>query len=332
MTLADIGKLAGVSASTVSRALADSPLITDDVKSRIKAIAEQHNFQIHRGARNLRLQRTGMVAVVIPFEATDDETLSNPFVLEFLGAVGLELRHHNYNMILLRERVVNEQLLHSGIADGFVQLGHGFDPNYLNTTISDVPFVVWGQALPNQTYVTVGIDNRHYSKEAVDHLIQQGRRRIGIVVGQFGQQNTESYFRFAGYQDALQSAGIPYNPNWLTFSEYNPTSGRGATLQLLEQAPDVDAIFVGHSDMVALVTIETLRQSGREVPADVAVIGFDNISLGEYLNIPLTTVSQEIKLQGARILIETLVKMIAGHAVSNVQTQGKVVIRKSSGG
>src|SRR5690606_34731840 len=99
ITLADIAKIAGVSTSTVSRALSDSPQISVAVKKRIRAIAKEHNYQTHLGARNFRLQKSNVIAIVLPIEANDSEILSNPFVLEFTGAIGLELRHHGYNLL-----------------------------------------------------------------------------------------------------------------------------------------------------------------------------------------------------------------------------------------
>jgi|GEM_PF-2178659 len=330
VTLADLAEIAGVSTSTVSRALSDSPQISYEVKEQIREIARNHNYRIHRGARNLRLQKTGMVAAILPIDADDTETLSNPFVLQFIGAVGLELRRFETNLVLLQEHSISGQLWHSGIADGFIQLGHGVDPSKLNDLPSDMPLVVWGQQLPDQKYVTVGVDNRALGQQAVEHLIEQGRQRIGIIAGDFGKQDTESYYRFRGYQDALQSAGIPYDENLLSITEYDSASGRRAAERLIQQAPDIDALFVAHSDLLAMIAIEYLRHAGRDVPGDVAVIGFDNMGLGEHLAVPLSTVSQEVREQGAAVLVDTLMQLIKGEKVTSVITPGKIIVRASS--
>lgn len=331
ITLADIAKMAGVSTSTASRALANSPEISVEMKRLITSIAQSHNYRIHLGARNFRLQRSNVAAVVLPIEATDTDTLSNPFVLEFIGALGLELRHAHYNLLLLQEKTISQHAWQSGLVDGYIQLGHGITPDALNDLPSDLPLVVWGPKLPNQRYCSVGIDNRALARQAVEHLIKQGRRRIGLLTGDFGNQDTESYLRYLGYSDALSAAGIEAELNRIVFTDFASISGYQATQQLLVQAPNIDAIFVAHSDVAALAAINALRETGRRIPEEVAVIGFDNISLGMHLGLPLTTVSQEIQTTGVRVLVENLMKQIAGETTESVTIEGKLVIRQSCG-
>ncbi|MEO0564516.1 MAG: LacI family DNA-binding transcriptional regulator [Chloroflexota bacterium] len=285
VTLADIAEEAGVSVSTVSRALADSPLISTEVKYMVKAIAKAKNYRVNHAARNLRLQRTGNVAVLTPIEATDTEILSNPFILEFLGAVAHALRQNEYNLLLLREKMLSSHRLQSTMADGFIQLGHSLDPTHLNELTVNVPFIVWGPRLEGQTYTSVGIDNREMSRQAT-------------VV---------------------------------EYSDYSPASGKAATERLLEHAPDIDAIFAAHSDMVAMVSIEVLRARGRRVPDDVAVIGFDNVTMGQHLEIPLTTVSQNLEPYGAALLVDMLCRQMDGETVDPVTIEGDLIVRQSSG-
>jgi len=331
ITLADIAKIAGVSTSTVSRALTDSPQISDGVKRNIKALARQHNYQTHLGARNLRLKKSNVIGLVLPIAANDAATLSNPFVLEFIGAVGLELRQYECHLLLLHEKIINEQLWHSGLVDGYVLLGHGIDPAMLNDISPNLPLVVWGIQLPDQHYVTVGVDNTKLARQAVEHLLRLGRRRIGIIPGSFGHDNTESYLRYRGYCEALAHAGLVYDPALVVFTDYDARSAYCSAQQMLAQAPDVDAIFAAHSDVVALAAIQAATQSGRRVPEDVAVIGFDNVNLGLHFGLPLTTVSQELQTTGARVLVTTLMKLIAGEPVEPVTIEGKLIIRQSCG-
>lgn len=331
VTLNDLARLAGVSTSTVSRALADSPQISAEMKQHIQAIAREHHYQPHQGARNLRLKKSNVVAVVLPIAANDAETFANPFVLEFLGAVGLELRHHGCHLLLLQERELNPWFWRSGLVDGYLQLGHGADPQQLYTIAENLPLVVWGPALPGQPYCSVGIDNQRLAQQAVTHLLRLGRRRIGIISGTFGNQDTESYLRFLGYEEALRLAGIPVDPSLLVFTDPDSSAWHQAALHLVSQVPDLDAVFAAYGDVVALVTIEALRQTGRRVPEDVAVVGFDNIALGGQFGVPLTTVSQEVQFTGARVLVETLMKRIAGQPVQSVTIPGKLLVRKSCG-
>lgn len=331
VTLADIAKLAGVSTSTVSRALTDSPQISDAVKRHIKTIAAQHHYQTHLGARNFRLKKSHVAALVLPIDASDGETLSNPFVLEFIGTIGAELRRVGYNLLLLQDKRADQQFWESGLVEGFIQLGHGLDLDRLNDLPPEMPFVVWGPKLANQRYCTVGIDNLKLAQQAVEHLIHMGRRRIGIITGTFGQFDTESYLRFEGYREALDLAGIPFDQDLVTYANFESQSGYQAAAKLYAQAPDMDAVFAAHSDVVALTAIEALRERGRVIPDDVAVIGFDNIALGSHFGLPLTTVSQEVQTTGARALVDALMRQIAGETVHPVILEGKLIIRQSCG-
>lgn len=330
-TLADIAKMTGTSPSTVSRALNNSPLINDETKQRIQAIARDHNYQIHLGARNFRLKRSFVVAVVIPIETSDAATLTNPFILEFIGSVGVELRNNSYDLLLIQDRTINERYLRSGLVDGFIQLGHGDYP-ILNSLPDDIPLAVWGPPFPGQKYCTIGIDNWGLSREAVEHLLRLGRRRIGLITTHDHDKTTnEANNRLQGYQEALQNAGLPVDPALIVSTDWNPSSGLEATHRLIEQAPDLDAIFVSSGDAMALVVMETLRQLGRSMPDDVAIVGFDGSSVGETGALPLTTVSQEIRATGAKLLVESLMQLIDGNKAPTQVIDGKLIVRRSCG-
>lgn len=331
LTLADIAKMTGVSTSTVSRALNDSPLINDETKQRIQAIARYHNYQIHLGARNFRLKRSFVVAVVIPIETSDAATLTNPFILEFIGSVGVELRNNGYDLLLIQDRRINERYVQSGLVDGFIQLGHGDYP-ILNSLPEGIPLAVWGPPFPGQKYCTVGIDNRALSRVAVEHLLKLGRRRIGLITTHdHNNVTTEANNRLQGYQEALRNAGLAIDPALIVSTDWNPPAGAEATRRLIEQAADVDAIFVSSGDAMALVVMETLRQLGRSMPSDVAIVGFDGSSVGETGALPLTTVSQEIRTTGARLLVQSLMQLIEGNKAPTQVIDGKLIVRRSCG-
>jgi len=331
LTLADIAKMTGMSTSTVSRALNDSPLINDETKQRIQAIARDHNYHIHLGARNFRLKKSFVVAVVIPIETSDAATLTNPFILEFIGSVGFELRNNGYDLLLIQDRKISERYLRSGLVDGFIQLGHGDYP-ILNSLPDDIPLTVWGPPFSGQKYCTVGIDNWALSRTAVEHLLSLGRRRIGLITTHdHVKVTTEASNRVQGYLEALRNAGLPVDPALIVSTDWNPSSGVGATRQLIEQAPDLDAIFVSSGDAMALVVMETLRELGRSMPDEVAIVGFDGSTVGETGALPLTTVSQEIRVTGAKLLVESLMQLIDGKKAPTQVIDGKLVVRRSCG-
>lgn len=330
-TLADIAKITGLSTSTVSRALNDSPLINDETKRHVQEVARQHNYKIHMGARNFRLQKSFTVALVIPIDASNSETLTNPFVLEFIGSVGNELRNYGYNLLLLQENQINAQYWHSGLVDGFIQLGHGSDNNAVMSLPENMPLVVWGVRLPSRSYVTIGIDNLSLSEQLVQHLVSLGRRKIGIIVGNYDDPETEAYQRLQGYKNTLIANGITVDQALIGYAGFNTGEGYRAATEMVLQKPDLDAIFVAAGDVIALAVMEAIRQCGKRVPEDIAVTGFDNCDIGVFCGVPLTTVSQEIKETGARELVENIMLQIEGTSTESKVIEGKLIIRRSCG-
>lgn len=321
----------GTSTSTVSRALNNSPLINDETKQRIQAIARDHNYQIHLGARNFRLKRSFVVAVVIPIETSDAATFTNPFILEFIGSVGVELRNNSYDLLLIQDRAINERYLRSGLVDGFIQLGHGDYP-ILNSLPDDIPLAVWGPPFPGQKYCTIGIDNWGLSREAVEHLLRLGRRRIGLITTHDHDKTTnEANNRLQGYQEALHNAGLPVDPALIVSTDWNPSSGLEATHRLIEQAPDVDAIFVSSGDAMALVVMETLRQLGCSMPDDVAIVGFDGSSVGKLARCRSRQSVRKFVPQAAKLLVESLMQLIDGNKAPTQVIDGKLIVRRSCG-
>ncbi|MEO1287890.1 MAG: LacI family DNA-binding transcriptional regulator [Chloroflexota bacterium] len=332
VTLADIAEITGLSTSTVSRALNDSSLIPEATKQLVRTVADETNYRPHLGARNFRLQKSFNIGVVIPIEASHVETLSNPFVLEFIGSVGTALRQHDYNLLLIQENRLNEHYWQSGLVDGFIQLGHGLDRHIMESLPDDMPFVVWGPYFPDRPYVSVGINNTELSHQVVQHLITQGRRKIAIIVGErYQQSDTEPYQRMLGYRHALEEADLHYDDSLVGLANFDTGIGYHAAQSLLNNHPDIDAIFVASGDLIALAVIEAIRQMGKNVPDDIAIVSFDNCHIGVHCSVPLTTVSQEVKSGGAKALVDALLTQIDGQSVQPFEIEGKIIIRQSSG-
>lgn len=331
VTLADIAKLAGVSRSTVSRALQDSPLISAATKQQIQQIAQQQNYRPNLVARNLRLNKSNTIAFVLP-SMKNREHLMDPFLSKFIGAIGTALRDQNYDLLITQANLddpdIGLRYLRSGRADGIIFIGRTTANEPLVAQIAaNAPMVVWGPQLDNQTYCSVGIDNRLWSQKGVAHLISLGRRRIAFL----GEDPRwiEVIHRFQGYQAALQQATLPLDPNLIAYMSSADRAGKLAMQTLLAQAPDLDAVFA-NSDVAAIAAMQVLRENGRSVPHDVAVLGFDNISVGNYTTPSLTTISQNLT-HGIPILIDKLLQLIDGQTPASLTVPGQLVIRQSSG-
>lgn len=332
VTLADIAEIAGVSRSTASRALQDSTLISDATKRRVQKIARQHNYRPNLVARSLRLQHNRTVAFVLPFKQ-DRDHLMDPFLSKFIGAIGVALRAHDYDLLITQgstdDADIGARYLQSGRADGIVFVGRTHaDEHLVAQMAADAPMAVWGPQLPQQTYCTVGIDNVYWSQQAVSHLLAQGRRRIAFLSDEAGC--IEIAHRYQGYAAALREADIPVDPALIAHVSAADLAGEQAMRRLLQRAPQIDGVFA-KSDVVAIAAMQVLQENGRAVPDDVAVVGFDNIAMGSYTSPSLTTVSQNLT-QGAPLLVEKLLQLINGETAASETIPGRLVIRQSTGG
>lgn len=328
----DVARNAGVSTATVSRALNNDPLVADATRERVKAEADRLGYVISRQARALRSRRTGTIAVHVPITDRGNEGVAaNPFVLEFLAAVGNELHLAGLDMLVPNSSELDDSLHRSGLVDGYLQLGYGVDDRVLiAATDAGLPVVVWAPPATGRRYSSVGVDNVELSDAAVNHLINLGHRRIGIISGDLDYPSSEGSLRRDGYRAALERAGIAYDPAIVAGAEFAGQVTGSALDQLLAADPPVDAIFVGYGDVIALSVARRLRDKHISVPGDLALVGFDNIDLADFVNPRLTTVDQNLKA-GVPLLIAELQRLIEGEAPRCQTVQGRLVVRESCG-
>lgn len=332
--LADIARMAGVSTSTASRSLQDNSMISVETRERVKAIAQKHNYRSNILARNLRLSQSNSIALVLPIDPATEAILTNPFVLKFFGAIGSLLSKNSYDILVsqtnFNSRQFDSQYYDSGLVAGFITLGRGKDDTHLNEmAVRGVPLVVWGPIVEGQKYCSVGIDNIASAREATQYLIGLGRRRIAIITGDLDYKHSEGYLRFLGYQEALASAGIPFDAALISTANFSGQSGYSAMNRLIQAAPDLDAVFVAYSDAVAIAAMQALGDAGKSMPDDVSVVGFDNIEVSAFTNPSLTTISQGLHKGGAELLVTKLLQQISGEKTSSTMLNGELIIRKS---
>lgn len=330
LTIEDIAKLANVSKSTVSRALSDSPLINEETKERIRAIAKEHDYCINTPARNLSTRQSNTIAYVTYLHHKDYSS-EDLFGLEIMGSIGGELHLLGYDMLVIHAHAHDtewaRQYLNSGRVDGFIVMKTGRKQEHVNTLVkSGAPFIVWGVPDAKTNYPSVTGDNYVGGKLATEHLIQTGRKQIAILCGP--QYDLEAEQRFQGYEDALRDAGHTPNPKLHVCGNYAHASGISGMRLLLEQAPDLDAVFVC-SDLMAIGAINVLLESGKRVPEDVAVIGYDDLSIAAHNSLPLTTIRQNIPMSG-RLLAQNLVQFVKTGVVTHVTVPVELVVRKTA--
>ncbi len=331
MKMSDIAKLAGVSKSTVSRALANSDQVSESTKARIRDIASQHDYRLNVAARDFRHRQTRTIKVVVPVGDAGIPHFTDPFVMDLLASIADTLSDRDYNMLLTKIALSSPDSIKQSFDtrgdDGVVVIGQMRFHDELNRIAeSRHPLVVWGAQFPDQKYVTVGSDNIAGARAAVRHLLNLGCRRIAF----FGDTRmAEPELRRQGYVTELDRAGVDYDPSLIFPMSYDRLSAYAEISRIIEDGCNFDAVF-GTSDVIAMSTIAALHDHGYSVPNDIPVVGYDDITLASFFSPALTTVSQNIARSG-KVLVDKVLRLAAGESVDSSLTPTELIVRKSCG-
>lgn len=334
-TSIDIAYRAGVSQSTVSRALRNSPLVNLETRQRIQAIAKELNYKVDKNASNLRTQNSLTLALLICEDPTNDDSMINPFFLSMLGSITRATARQGYDLLVSFQQLSTDwhaDYEDSNKADGIILLGYGDYMDYahkLETLIEkNTHFVIWGAEHNNKAVLSIGCDNHQGGLIATEHLLKLGHRHIAFL-GDASGHSPEFRDRYLGHVDALTSAGITANKQLQHHAINTEASGYDAAMALLDAGITFDAVFTA-SDLIAIGAIRALKKRGVLVPEQVAVVGYDDIPVASFANPALTTVKQDTKYAG-EILVESILKLIRGEEVSQRLIQTSLVIRGSCG-
>jgi DNA-binding LacI/PurR family transcriptional regulator len=330
LQMADIARMAGVSVSTVSRALNGSTLVNDETRERIGQLARSLNYSINLGAQNLRLQKNQTVAVVVPYDAQSRQHISDPFFLSIVGSIADALTDRGYDMLLSRVDAEHldsaAQLFDSGKAIGLVIIGQWRHHDQLNGLAArKVPLVVWGGQLAQQLYCSVGGDNVAGGAMATAHLLAAGRGRI-VFLGD--ARLPEVALRLQGYREALKAAGLQPDPQLELPVPFEIVAARQALDRLCASGRPFDAVLAC-SDLLALQAVQAVRAVGLQVPRDVAVVGYDDMPVAAYSDPPLTTVHQPVGLAGAE-LVDALLALLRGERALPRTLPVRLMVRDSA--
>jgi DNA-binding LacI/PurR family transcriptional regulator len=329
LQMVDIARMAGVSVSTVSRALNGSELVNEATRKKVQELAQSMNYSINIGAKNLRLKQNKTVGIVIPYDAQNKQPISDPFFLRMVGSLTNALTDRGYDCLLSRVDADSldsaATLVDSGRANGIILIGQWRHHDQLNALAQrQVPFVVWGAKMKDQLYATVGSDNKLGGRLATEHLIAQGHKHIAFLGDPL---LAEVAARFEGYGEALEAAKIRFDEALTVGAPFTEDGGRLAVAQLLKSKVKFDAIFAC-SDLLAINAINALRSEGIHVPHDVSVVGYDDIELARYFHPPITTIRQPLDLAGIA-LVDLLLARLAGQPSASVLPTD-LVVRESS--
>jgi len=333
-TSLDIAHLAGVSQPTVSRALRGSPSVNPETREKILAIARELNYKVDKNASNLRAQQSGTLALLFFEDPTPDDSLINPFFHSMLGSITRACALRGFDLLVSFQQLSTNwhaDFEDSHKADGIILLGYGDyleAESQLQRLVSQgTHFVRWGAALPGQPGVSIGCDNFQGGHDITAHLLAQGRRRIAFL-GHASNHYPEFFERYRGHVEALRGAGLEPDPALQTDAITTEQSGHAAAAALLESGAGFDAVFAA-SDLIALGALKALREHGLRVPEDVAVAGFDDIAMANFVQPGLSTVQQDTK-QAGEVLVDSLIRLIQGETVESRTLPVRLVLRGSS--
>lgn len=325
VSIKDIAKAAGVSHSTVSRALASNPLIAPATQNRIKEIARQLGYAPNAIAQGLVTQRSRTIGVIVT-------TITDPFAGELLRGVEEVAGNNRYRVFLGTshadpDREVNlVKGMREWSVDGVIVAASRVGALYLPLLREiGVPLVLINSQHKAPYIHSVGVDNVESTIRAVQHLVSYGHRVIGFLGGP--PDHASHGERLAGYRLALADARIPFDP-LLVVAGNGRAEGGDQVAQFLMRSPRPTAV-VCYNDMTAIGALRALKDRGLGVPQDMSLVGFDDIEFASYVDPPLTTIHQP-KDEMGRLAMWMLLDLLSGKTVENVIVTGKLVVRAST--
>ena len=309
--IAELARLAGVSAGTVSRALAGKSVVNAETRAAIQALADRHGFRLNQMARNLRTQKTSVIGVVIPLGHDERQHISDPFFMTMIGLFADRLTENGYDLMLSRivprDREWLDRITSSGMLDGVLLIGQSDQFETIERVAANYrPLVAWGEHRDGQMHCSVGTDNYVGGKLAAERLMARGATRLAFL-GDIGPP--EMAARCKGASDAVAAAG------------HQPVEVMPTPLSSDAMVPHIDQHFanvrgridgiVAASDVIAMRALRVLADKRIKVPGDVALVGYDDLPLASHTVPRLTSVHQDLR-RGAAAMVDALFKRMAG--------------------
>jgi LacI family transcriptional regulator len=335
ITIKDIARVAGVSHTTVSRALNDKSRIRNETKEKILSVARELNYHPNFIARSLVMRRTKTLGLVIT-------TISNPFYIELAQGIEVTARGLGYNIILCsthRDLSAEKQYidtLRSKGVDGIIfTSAHMEDPNIVALAEEAFPIVLVNRRtyhpMVKEKVDYVGVDNIMGGFLAVEHLIRLGHRRIGVIGG--SQESSVGLERLEGGKKALKDYHLEQRDDYFLEGDFLKESGYRGGKRFLQMGERPTAIFATN-DYMALGAYQAIAEEGLRIPEDVALVGFNDIEFTGLKGIELTTIGQK-KFEMGAIALKTLVEKIergeTKASTNEIFLKPELIIRKTCG-
>jgi DNA-binding LacI/PurR family transcriptional regulator len=331
--LEDIAALAGVSISTASRALNDSPAVNARTKQLIWKLAREHDYPFRRYMPAGPIGATGTIALVVPPPQGREALIDDPFFLELFAGISDAARARGCDLLVSHFAPASFDDLAAAMAtsraDGVIFVGQSSLHLALNRLAagSEARFAVWGAELPDQAYCSVGSDNLAGGRRATLHLLRLGRERIAFLGD---TEAPEVGQRVRGYLEALDQMRRRQEPELMVPAHFTVESAEASVDALLARGVRFDGI-VAASDLIALGAIRALQRANIRVPNDVSVVGYDDVPFARYSRPSLTTVKQDTAHAG-RLLVSKLLDAGAAADMRSERLPTDLIVRESCGG
>ncbi|MEU8222772.1 LacI family DNA-binding transcriptional regulator [Kribbella sp. NPDC048915] len=328
VTLDEVAERAGVSRSAASRVINNAPHVSKAKRAAVLRAVADLGYVPNATARALATQQAG--AVVLAISSDNPQVFADPFFAEVVVGISVVLEETELELMLQlatssRGQTRLEQLLRTRQAAGVMLMSmHGDDPLARLAEKSDVPVVFGGRPIGFEPRYYVDADNRGGARQATEHLIDSGRTRIATITGRMDEGAGGA--RYKGFQEAMAVAGL--DAGRVAHGDFSEQGGSAAMRELLDQHADLDAVFVA-SDQMAVGAMQVLKEAGRAVPDDVAIVGFNDIAAARHMDPPLTTVAQPIQSLG-REMARMLLALTSGDTPTPLILPTRLVRRGSA--
>ena len=334
ITIKDVAAKAGVSYQTVSKVINRQAQVHPDTEARIWQVVEALGYTPHHNARNLRAQRSRMIG----YSWSSGETEQPNHVLHmFLTSMVSEVELAGYHLLPFPYREGEDQvagyreLIDTGRVDAFVITSINYDDPRASFLVErGFPFVAFGRSSTHDTFPYVDVDGAAGLRMATEHLISRGHRRIAVLA--WPETSRTGNDRLSGYLEAMRSASLEVMPDLIAHGDWKFEFGYAATERWLawsaEQRPTA---IVAVSDIMAVGAMHAAQSRGLTIGRDLAVVGFDDVPMAEYIWPPLTSIRQPIREVGHEC-VEMLVALLEGRTPSeqHILLKPELIVRQSS--
>lgn len=326
-TIRQIAREAGVSIATVSRALRRPDTVSEVTRQRVLAVVASHRYVPDALAASFSSRRTGLVGLVVP-------TISNSIYAAFTEAVQNRLQRAGRKLLIANTNysaMIEDQIVHKLVesrVEGVIFTGYRRDPMlYQLLRHYRIPFLVTWSTSPDAAVPAISFDNLAASKAAMTTLISLGHRRIGLICG-VSAVNDRALQRIAGYRAALAEHDLPFDPALIAERPFDAAEGAAAAEEMVRRAYPPTALFCAN-DIQALGALFACQRLGLSVPANLSIMGFDDLPMIRVANPPLSTVHVPAYEMGEAAADALVSAVDTGKAIRSQSLDATIVLRGS---